>query len=108
MTQRPLESDWKIFSKNVPVWRERYLARKNSEISELLSDPNKTPTEQFWEALELMKDESKILRNCFDGHSRSKMEMSLLLMLKHGLIDEDDVSKFGKELSDYLLAFRNR
>ncbi len=105
---KQLESDWKIFTKNVPLWRERYLVRKNRDIAAVLSDTEKTPNEQFWDAMKLMEDESKILRNCLDGHSRSKMEMSLLLMFRHGLIDQTDAAQFSKELSKYILASKSR
>lgn len=110
MNDKPLESDWKIFSKHVPQWRERYLAEINKNICTVLSDEKKTPTEQFWEAKELMKDEAKILVTCLDGHSRSKMILSLQLMFRYNLIGETDLAMFSKELEEKVLrikAFKN-
>jgi hypothetical protein len=94
------KSDWKIFRKRVPEWRERYLQRKNKEIIGVLADKNKTPTEQFWDAKEKMEEEAKILVDCLDGHSRSKMNWYLLLMYRPGLINNDDLEELSKELQE--------
>ncbi len=96
------ESDWKIFRKRVPEWRERYLQTKNKEIIGILSDKNKTPTEQFWDTKKKMDEEARILVDCLDGHSRSKMDWYLLLMYRYGLINNDDLKEFSKELRENL------
>ncbi len=106
MNDKPLESDWKTFKKYVPKWRERYLAQKNSEIIATLSDNGKTPTEQFWDAKQLMKDEARILMSCLDGHSRSKMLLSLQLMFRYSLIEELDLSLFSEELREQILSIK--
>jgi hypothetical protein len=105
MENKPLESDWKMFRKRVPEWRERYLAEQNREIIGILSEEGKTPTERFWDAEERMKKETRILFDCLDGHSRSKMEGYLLLMRRHGLIREDDLEEFSEALRERILAF---
>lgn len=96
------ESDWKLFRKRVPEWRVRYLQSKNKEIVAILTDKNKTPTEQFWDTKKKMDKEARILVDCLDGHSRSKMDWYLLLMYRHGLINSDDLREFGEELQEYI------
>jgi predicted protein tyrosine phosphatase len=96
------ESDWKIFRKRVPEWRERYLHLKNKEIVGILTARNKTPTEQFWAAKEKMVREAKILVHCLDGHSRSKMQFYLSLMYRYGLIEDNDLEEFSIELREHL------
>ena len=54
MIGKPLESDWKCYTKHVPEWRERYLSRKNRELVAILSDSDKSPTERFWDANQLI------------------------------------------------------
>ena len=108
MIDKPLESDWKVFRKYVPEWRERYLKQKNVEISAVLDDSGKTPTDQFWDAKQMMKDEAKILVSCLDGHSRSNMIMSLLLMFRYGLVKEPDLDLFSEELKGHVLNFGNK
>ena len=73
MNTKPKESDWKIFRKRVPEWRERHLNGKNKEIVAVLTDKERTPTKQFWDAKEKMEKEGKILAYCLDGHSTSSM-----------------------------------
>jgi protein-tyrosine phosphatase len=97
------ESDWKIFRKRVPEWRERYLQITNKQIISVLSDNNKTPTEQFWDAKKKMEEEADTLVDCLDGHSRSKMHMYLLIMYRHGLVNNDDLEEFSKELREQTL-----
>jgi hypothetical protein len=104
MEWKPLESDWKTFRKRVPEWRERYLLRKNEEIISILTDESKTPTERFWDAKERIKEEAKILVDCLDVHSRSKMPWYLLLMHRHGLIQDSDLGEFSEALREQILA----
>jgi hypothetical protein len=104
MEKKLLESDWKIFQKHVPEWRERYLMQKNEEIIGILTDEGKTPTERFWDAKKRMKEDSKILIDCLDGHSRSKMDWYLFLMHRHGLIQDADLIEFSETLREELLT----
>jgi hypothetical protein len=104
MVIKPLESDWKTFWKGVPEWRERYLLKKNEEIIGVLTDERKTPTERFWDAKKRMKEEAKILTDCLDGHSRSKMHWYLILMYRYGLVQDSDLSQFSEPLRNQILA----
>lgn len=100
---KPLESDWKTFSKRVPEWRERYLAGQNRQIAALFADGEKTPTEQFWEAEKKVQTVARILVDCLDGHSRSKMDMYLCLMYRHKMIGADDLEEFSGEMKEAIL-----
>ena len=70
---KPKESDWKKFKNSLDKWRERYLKRKNDEIRAILKDNDLDETEKFLNIVDFQKNVSKILRNCFDGYSRSSM-----------------------------------
>lgn len=35
----PKESDWKLYSKLIPFWRDRYLQRRNHELVAILIQP---------------------------------------------------------------------
>jgi hypothetical protein len=96
------ESDWKKYSARVPEWRDRHLDQRNRDLVELLQEPGKTPTERFWETRKRIESEARILRDCFDRHSRSNMKFALLLMLRHGVIEIDDLSDFSNELKEDL------
>jgi len=103
-----VESDWKHFRKRVPEWRERYLSMKNKEIIATLSDEAISPTEQFWEAKKKMDREARVLTDCLDDHSRTSMDMYLILMHRHGLIKDEDLAGFSETLREDVLSASKR
>lgn len=92
-----MESDWKFFRKHLLEWRERYLRKVNPQIVAILTDENRTPTSQFWDAKERMDEQAQILHACLDGYSRSELEMFVLKMYRHGMVDDDDLAQFSDE-----------
>ena len=104
MSKDVTESDWRTLRDSLGNWRTRYLAATTKEIADLLQADGQSPTERFWKAKERIDEESKILRDCLDGYSRSKMYMHLALMYRHDLIDEADLARFSDELRDRILS----
>jgi len=100
------ENDWKIFRDMAPLIRERYLRKKNQELSEILSDEQQSHTDRFWDVEEHAKKIAKILRECLDGHSRSKMELFMMVMLSHGMLTDEDLDKFSEELRERMRRLR--
>lgn len=100
MYMKPLESDWKVYRKSVHLWRDRYLETKNEEIAAVLLDGTRSSTERFWEAKEKLERQARVLVECLDDHSRSKMLLHLVLMLRHQMIEEADLEDFSQELRD--------
>ena len=92
------ESDWKLFRKRVPAWRERYLEEKNAALHRLLDQPDQTPTTIFWQCKEFANEQARVLVHCFDGHSRTKMGEFLALMIRHKVVGQTDLDEFSEEL----------
>jgi len=105
MDGKPKESDWKQFRKMVPDLRERYVKTKNHEILGILTSPEKSPTEQFWDTLDVMEKESKVLVDCLDGHSRSNMFMHMSLMCRYGMLTQEDLKCFSEELQESMARY---
>ena len=103
MHDRPKESDWKAFRAMVPDLRERYLRARNEELTSILNDSARSPTERFWDVKERTQAIAKILRDCLDGHSRSKMELFIMVMFNHGMMTADDLGAFSSELRERAL-----
>jgi hypothetical protein len=97
-----MESDWKMFRAMLPVWRDRYLAGCNARIMGKLTDPKKTETERFWDAEEMVRKESKVLRDCLDDIRRSRMWDRLWAMRAAGMITREDLAGFSTELQDQI------
>jgi hypothetical protein len=93
-----MEPDWRKFRDMVPKLRERYLADCNARLAALLADPKKNETERFWEVLQEMEREAKVLHGCLDGHSRSSMQRYILTMIYAGMLKKEDVGVFSEEL----------
>jgi predicted protein tyrosine phosphatase len=93
-----MESDWRTFRDMVPRLRERYLADRNARIAALLTDAEKTETQRFWDAMEEMDREARVLRECLDGHSRSKMWLYILAMIRAGMLSKEDIEAFSEDL----------
>jgi DNA-binding transcriptional ArsR family regulator len=105
MSKDVKESDWKAFRDSLVDWRERYLETTTEEIVDLLQEEGSTPTERFWQAKERIDEEAEILHECLDNYSRSKMQMHLVLLYGHGLIDESDLGRFGDDLRNRVLSW---
>lgn len=103
MNDRPKESDWKRFRAMVPGLRERYLVKCNADLVDLLQNGSSTATGRFWEVEKRVGKEAGILRSCLDGHSRSKMFHSMLLMYRHRMLTDGDLDHFSEELRDRVL-----
>ena len=93
-----IESDWKKFREMVPELRERYLAHRNPRLAAMLADPTKNETRRFWDAMEEMEREARVLRECLDGHSRSKMWLHMSTMIHSGMLTKDDIAVFSADL----------
>ena len=96
------ESDWKKYSARLHEWRDRYLDRRNRAFVQSLQRSGKTPSERFWETRSQVEGEAKVLRDCFDRHSRSSMKMSLVLMLRYGIVEWEDLRDFSDECQEDL------
>jgi hypothetical protein len=93
-----MESDWRKLRDIVPRLRERYLADCNPWIVALLTEPDKNQTEHFWDAMEEMEREARVLRECLDGHSPSKMRLYIVTMIRAGMLSKEDIGVFSEDL----------
>ena len=100
MQENPKESDWKALRKIVPDLRERYLQARIEEFTSVLNDGGLNSTEKFWEIDERTRDIAKTLQACLDGHSRSKMELFIGMMLRNEMMSEEDLSIFSPKLQE--------
>jgi len=95
---KPLESDWKKYCALVTVVRERYLGKCNAKAAALLTDPRRNETERFWDTMDLMEKDARVIQLCLDRHARSQMVFSMLALLSHGLMTKEELSTFSEEL----------
>jgi len=96
------ESDWKKFRNITTKARVRYLTEQNTLLLKILTDPERNETERFWDTLKRMKEVGKILSDCLDDNSRSRMEIHMRLMLHFRMLVQEDLDGFSDELQTRL------
>lgn len=55
------ESDWKMFRTKIVTWQEKYMAKLNQKIIKILNDENKSESDRFWNASEIIDIEKNQL-----------------------------------------------
>ncbi len=105
MIGEPKEADWRKYRDRIDFLKERYLKETNQRLVGILTDGDRPATDRFWDTFNEMKKETKVLRECLDRHSRSYMILSMLLMLRHGMLKEEDLEEFSDELQEQLAGY---
>jgi restriction endonuclease len=71
----------------------------------IFGNKNLSETEKFRDIVDFQKNESKKLRDCLDGLSRSNMIPHMVLMKRYRMISQDDIEEFSEELQKFLQEF---
>jgi len=94
------ESDWKIFGKLKGKAIERFCELALEESQEVISDTETHIHNRFLLLNKLLNNRDKQLALMFDGHSRSKAWLQLLVIRSEGLADEDLLAQLSPEFRD--------
>ena len=92
-----IESDWKLFKKQLPVWRENFLAKVNKKLADILSDASLNETDRFWKVKGTCDQRAKVLCTCFDDIRRSTVILRLSAMFQNKIITSEDLQAFEDE-----------
>ncbi|MDZ7661883.1 hypothetical protein [Thiohalophilus sp.] len=95
------ESDWKKFKKIKEAALERFCGTILQDVSEgLASRDMPTNHEKYLYLYKLIENYDKRIALLFDGHSRSKATLQLMMLRKEGLVDESDIQGLSNELKE--------
>lgn len=97
----------KIFRKKAPLLRERYLDQRKVELISTLHVTGSNSTEKFWNLEERVRQEASILRECLDGHSRSRMLEFMLTMYRCKILIDSDLCDFSEEMKERIVRIVN-
>ena len=97
------KKDWMLFRSKIGEWQENYIDRLNQEYINLLSKPC-LPSEKVWE-LEKRIREDKHSPGVQIKMSRSDLFLNVLSLLKHGVIQIEDLDEFSPEFREKVEAF---
>jgi hypothetical protein len=91
------ESDWKLFRELHPVAVNRYCQRFLEDVGRVVADGSKTPHDRYGEIYSLVRQATKELARAFDDKRRSTAVVQLAIIHSHGLVTEDELSRFSSE-----------
>jgi hypothetical protein len=94
------ESEWKKFKKLKETCLERFCEQVLVKANLISSSENKNAPERYYDLYQLINSKDKELESAFDGMSRSKAFMQLLLMYRMELIEEKELDEFEDETKD--------
>jgi len=90
------ESDWKEFKKLKELALERFCKNAIADVEEAI-DKEGSYHEKYLLMYKLIENRDKMLSSLFDGHSRSKAQIQLLLIRSQGLIENHELEGLSEE-----------
>jgi len=102
------ESEWKKFKKLKDICLERFCKRVLTKAGSIASAKDKTSLDSYYDLYQLIQDEDKNLEKAFDGLSRSRAFMQLLLMYRMDLVEESELDEFEDETKNEIRRIEAR
>ena len=99
------ESDWKIFKVIKQQALEEYCRHTLAEAQNIISDTSSSSHESYISLYRHIEKSDKQLGYAFDGHSRSKAPMQLMILRKLGLVPNESLSKLSAEMQESTKPF---
>ena len=90
------ESDWKIFKQIKDKAIEQFCSLCLAEFREVIDDESEHVHSRYLLNYKLVENRNKQMSLLFDGHSRSKAMIQLLIIRREGLADEQLVSELSE------------
>jgi len=91
------ESEWRKFKKLKEICLEQFCDGVLREAENICRTDDKTAHEKYVDLYDLIRARDRELANAFDGLSRSKAFVQLMLMYRMGLVEENQLDEFEDE-----------
>lgn len=91
------ESDWKLFKEIKERAIDQYCRTALSEFGGIIDNEDQSAHERYLYLYKIIDNTNRKMSLLFDGHSRSKAGLQLLVIRREGLADEQLVSKLSEE-----------
>ena len=96
------ESDWKILRQLQSLALERLCEEILLEIAQINADTAKTFHERYLSIYKILQRRDKEVARIFDDLRRSTALIKLAAMKSHGLLTEDEFSRFSEETREVI------
>jgi hypothetical protein len=98
------EADWKYMSRLKPVLLERLCNRILDKVQKECHPEKRSAGshEQYLRVFKLVANQDKILADCFDDWSRSRLFEKIALLSRHKIITQDELLGLSEETRNTL------
>jgi hypothetical protein len=100
-------SEWKKFKKLKEICLERFCDGVLREAENIYRTDDKTAHEKYSNLYDLISARDKELANAFDGLSRGKAFVQLMLMYRMGLVEDNQLEEFEDETKNKIREIVN-
>jgi len=97
MSREIKESDWKLLRQMVPVALERFCQRILGELDRLGSDSTKSHHQRYLAIFAVLQRRDEEMAQAFNDMRRSTALTQLAAICSHGLLTEEEFSRFSPE-----------
>ena len=94
------EADWRVFRELKPIALDRLCARVLAEMTAIQADATRTNHQRFLAVYARINEGNDDVAAIFNGMSRSRASLQLHLMIRHGLLTPDEISRFSAPFRD--------
>src|SRR5450432_590571 len=91
------ESDWKVFRQVHPVAVNRFCEKVLRDIMSIASDATRAAHERHLEICKLVRERDRTLGDAFNDMRRSTALLQLSVIHSHGLLTEEEMTRFSPE-----------
>ena len=102
MMRQIKEADWKILRQLHRVALERFCERILLEIERIHADSTKSFHQKYLDIYQVIQRRNREIAQTFDDLRRSTALTQLAAMQAHGLLTEDEFSRFSEETRDII------
>lgn len=101
------EKDWKLYKERLPIWQERYIAKRLKQYSSILAKEG-NPSSIFFELLNTINKDKYHPGISMDINSRSHMIDNIEMLINYKVIDINDLDGFSIELLETIILINKQ
>ncbi|KGK42372.1 hypothetical protein LH51_07540 [Nitrincola sp. A-D6] len=94
------ESDWQKFNVIKEKAIEQFCTQTLNEFEGVIANTGESAHDRYLQLYQLVRNRDKEMAFIFDGHSRSKAPIQLMVIRSHGLADEALLAELSDEFRD--------
>jgi len=101
------KQDWKTFTSLKEIALERFFEQAMGKFESIMEETSLSAKERYHKLYKAVQHEDQEIVDIFDrlGHSRSKADLQLKLIVNAGLLTQEELEGFSEETLEILNAY---